>query len=452
MPSDALFGPSLTSDRMRETVSERAWVQAMLDVEAAIARAEASVGLIPDGAAAEIVAHCRVAEFDVGQIGRDAVESANPVVPLVKALREKVGGEAANHVHRGATSQDVLDTAMMLVASRAIAVMLDDLGGAAAAAASLAERYRSVVMAGRTLLQQASVTTFGLKAAGWLVAIMEARDALFGVRKFHLAVQFGGAVGTLAALSEGTKVARELAEDLNLRRPLVPWHTNRTVVANLGSVVAIATGVAGKIALDLVLLAQTEVDEVRQHRVAGRGASSTMPQKQNPVDAVEILAAVRGVNAQAGILLGSMLQEQERAAGAWQAEWPAVSELFLLAGGASARLASLLGSLQVDEKRMGRNLELTGGLIMAEHLMTMLAERTGILNARKLVDAVVAKAADDHRSFAELVQEDPEIKRHLDAKDLARAFDPSTYLGSSGALIDAALGHYRATKDYAREL
>ena len=303
----------------------------------------------------------------------------------------------------------------------------------------------------RTLLQQASVTTFGLKAAGWLVAIMEARDALFGLRKFHLALQFGGAVGTLAALSEGTKVARELAEDLHLRRPLVPWHTNRTVVANLGSVVAIATGVAGKIALDLVLLAQTEVDEVRQHHVAGRGTSSTMPQKQNPVDAVEILAAVRGVNAQAGILLGSMLQEQERAAGAWQAEWPAVSELFLLAGGASARLASLLGSLQVDEKRMGRNLELTGGLIMAEHLMTMLAERTGILNARKLVDAVVARAADDHRSFAELVQEDPEIKRHLAAKDLARAFDPSTYLGSNGALIDAALGHYRATKDYARE-
>jgi 3-carboxy-cis,cis-muconate cycloisomerase len=434
---------------MRAAVSDAAWVQAMLDVEAALARAEAKVGVIPEDVAEEIASHCRVGEFDVEQIGRDAVDSANPVVPLVKALRASVSNDAAPHVHQGATSQDILDTAMMLIARRAIDVMLEDLDEAAPSAAALADRHRATVMAGRTLLQQASVTTLGLKAAGWLMAIMEARDALIGTRDFFLALQFGGPVGTLAALSErGLKVVPEMAAELNLVKPPLPWHTNRTRVARLASAVAIAAGVAGKIGLDAVLLAQTEVGEARERPVPGRGGSSAVPHKANPVAAVEILAAVRGANAQAGVLLGTMLQEHERAAGAWQAEWHAVSELFRLAGGATSRLARLLAFLEVDAERMRKNLEVSGGLIMSEQVMIALAERTDMATARNLVEAAVSKAAESRRPFREVLQADAAITTHLNSDELARALEPSNAIGASSSLIDRALGHYRANREY----
>jgi 3-carboxy-cis,cis-muconate cycloisomerase len=434
---------------MEAVVSAVAWVQAMLEVEAALARAEAKEGLIPLEAAEDIAAHCRVGEFDVEQIGREAVDSANPVVPLIKALRARVSKVAAPHVHRGATSQDILDTAMMVIARRAIDVMLKDLVEAAASAAWLADRHRATVMAGRTLLQHASVTTLGLKAAGWLIAVLEARDTLIGMRDFSVAVQLGGSVGTLAALSDsGLKVMRNLAADLNLVSPRLPWHTDRTRVARLGSVVAIAGGVAGKIALDAVLLSQTEVDEAREGTIAGRGGSSAMPHKKNPVAAVEILAAVRGLNAQAGVLLGTMLQEHERAAGAWQAEWHAVSELFSLAGGATSRLARLLASLEVDEERMRKNLDVSGGLIMSEQVMMALAERTDMLTARRLVEAAIASASESRRPFSEVLRVDPAITAHLNGDDLARALEPSNAIGASSGLIDGALGYYRATREY----
>jgi 3-carboxy-cis,cis-muconate cycloisomerase len=430
---------------MAEIVSDTSWMQAMLDVEAALARAQARLKLIPEGAASEIAAHCRAEEFDMAEIGRAAPDSANPVVPLVKALRTRVGRDAAPHVHRGATSQDILDTAMMLIARRALDAMLEEMQRAAESAASLADHHRTTVMAGRTLLQQAAVTTFGLKAAGWLTAIVEARDALTAIRDAELAVQLGGAVGTRAALIDAG-VENELASELKLQRPVLPWHTDRTRVAKLSAQLAIAAGVMGKIALDVVLLAQTEVDEVREGGSGERGASSTMPQKRNPVDAVEILAAVRGTNAQAAIVLGSMVQEHERAAGAWQAEWQAVSGLLQLAGGTTWRGARLLGSLEVDTERMRRNLDLTGGLIMSEGLVTMLAERTDLVTARALVDSAVAKARESGRPFRQLALEDPRITRHLRSDELARAFDPSSNLGSAAALVDRALDNYRAQK------
>jgi 3-carboxy-cis,cis-muconate cycloisomerase len=448
LPSDQLFGPSLGSERMAEAVSDLAWVQAMLDVEAALARAEAKVGIIPAAAAGEIAAHCRAEEFDVERIGREAAESANPVVPLVKALREKVGRGAGQYLHRGATSQDILDTAMMLIARRGLAVMLEDLDQAAAAAAGLAERHRSTLMAGRTLMQQALVTTFGLKAAGWLVSIVEAQAQLSSIRDRRLALQFGGAVGTMAALGDrGPAVARELVSALRLQEPVLPWHTARSRIAELGAALAIAAGAAGKVALDVVLLAQTEVAELRPAPGPGRGASSTMPQKQNPVDAVEILAAVRGVTAQAGLLLGSLTQEHERAAGAWQAEWPALTEAFRQAGGATARVALLLRSLEVDAERMRRNLDLTGGLVMSEGLVMVLAERTDDVTARQLVEAAVANARRSGRPFQRVVEDDRAIAAHLDAKQLAQALEPSGYLGATSALIDRALGAYRAARE-----
>jgi 3-carboxy-cis,cis-muconate cycloisomerase len=442
--SSDLFGPSLTSERMRDAVSDTAWVQAMLDVEAGLARAEARVGVIPTAAANAISAHCNAGEFDIAQLGRDAVLAANPVNPLVSALRAKAGKDA-DFVHRGATSQDILDSAMMLIARRGIDIMLDDLGEAAGCAATLADRHRSTLMAGRTLMQQALVTTFGLKVAGWLVAILEARESLAAMRDRRLAVQFGGAVGTLAALSDkGVDVTRELARELRLAEPPVPWHTNRTRIAELGSALAITAGVAGKVALDVVLLAQSEVNEVRERRVPRRGGSSTLPQKRNPVTAVEILAAVRGVNAQTTILIGTMAQEHERSAGAWQAEWPAISESFRLAGGAASRLASLLSSLEIDAEQMRHNVDIFGGLLVAEQVVMTLAAHVELVTARQLVDAAVLTAAESGRSFKDVLQNDPAITAHLDDGELRKALDPVNYLGVSGRLIDRALEAYRA--------
>jgi 3-carboxy-cis,cis-muconate cycloisomerase len=300
-------------------------------------------------------------------------------------------------------------------------------------------------MAGRTLLQQASVTTMGFKAAGWLNAIIEASEKLRWVRAQVLAVQFGGAVGTLAALNnQGLRVGSELAAILGLVNATMPWHTNRIRVAEVGSAVAMAGGVAGKIALDVALLSQTEVDEVREGPASGRGGSSALPQKRNAVSAVEILAAVRSMVAQAGVLMGSMLQEHERAAGAWQAEWRAMSELLLAAGGVASRLAAMLKTLDVDTERMRRNLDLTGGLIMSEAVTTMLAMHTDALTARKLVEAAIATARKSGRPFAEVLRADSEIARLASPADVTRALDPAEYLGESSVLIDAVLERFKA--------
>ena len=447
MPSDALFGPSLSTDVMLATVSDRAWVQAMLDVEAALARAEARIGLIPAAAADGIVGHCRVDEFDVVQLGRAAVRNANPVIPLVNALRAAVPKEATAFVHHGATSQDILDTAMMLIARRSLDLILADLERAAAAAATLADRHRATMMAARTLLQQALPTTFGLKAAGWLVAIVEAQSELTRVAQTRLAVQLGGAAGTMASLSDrGLDIARELAAELTLAEPTVPWHTARGRVVEVATALGIAAGVAGKVALDVVLLAQTEVGEVSESTAAGRGSSSALPQKHNPVDAIEILAAVRGINAQVAVLLGAMVQEHERAAGAWQAEWPALAETLRLAGGVASRLASLLAGLQVDPERMRRNLDLSGGAIMAEHVVVMLGERIDPVMARALVDTAVSTASSTGRAFRDVLREDPTITTHLKPEELADALEPSGYLGVAQLLIDRALAAYRGKK------
>jgi 3-carboxy-cis,cis-muconate cycloisomerase len=432
---------------MMATVSDRAWVQAMLDVEAALARAESRIGLIPTTAADGIASQCRVDEFDVAQLGRAAVRSANPVFPLVNALRAAVPKDAAPYVHYGATSQDVLDTAMMLIARRGLDVILADLEKAAAAAATLADRHRTTIMAARTLLQQALPTTFGLKVAGWLIAIVEARSELARVAQTRLAVQFGGAGGTMAALADrGLDVARELSAELALAEPTLPWHTARARVVEVASALGVAAGVSGKVALDVVLLAQTEVGEVSERAGAGRGVSSALPHKRNPVDAIEILAGVRGISAQVAVLQSAMVQEQERAAGAWQAEWPAFAEALRLAGGAASRLASLLIGLQVDPERMRRNLDLSGGTIMAEHVAMLLGERLDRVMARALVDAAVATSTATGRPFKDVLAGDSAITTHLKPEELDAALDPSRYLGVAGPLIDRALAAYRAQK------
>ncbi len=351
-PFSGLFAP----EAVAETTSGEAWLSAMLEVEGSLAEAEAEAGVIPADAARAIRAACDAGGFDVDHLSKDGRETANPVVPLVAELREKVGGDAAGFVHHGATSQDVMDSAAMLVASRALGVIGPELDGVAAACAELAERHRETPMAGRTLLQQAVPVTFGLKAAIWLDSLISARERLGSV---SLAVQLGGPAGTLASVGPaGERVVGLLAARLGLDEPAVPWHAARGRIADLGASLAIAVGALEKIALDVVLLSQTEVGEVAEPSGEGRGGSSSMPHKRNPAGSVVAIACARRVRGDAGVLLAAMPQELERAAGAWQSEWGPLSDALALTGGAAAAMREVLEGLEVRPERMRENLEL----------------------------------------------------------------------------------------------
>jgi 3-carboxy-cis,cis-muconate cycloisomerase len=438
--ASGLFAPIFVSDAVAQVTSDEAWLQAMLDVEAALARAEADVGVITGAQAEAIAAACVAGDFDVDELGDAARLGGNPVIPLVRALGERVDGEAAHAVHWGATSQDVLDTAAMLVTAGALDAIGADLEGVATSAADLAERHRHSLMAGRTLLQHAVPTTFGLKAAGWLVAVLEVADRVAWVRTERLAVQLGGAAGTLASLGDdGPAVVARVAERLGLAVPLLPWHTDRTRIADIAGVLGQVAGVAGKIALDVALLAQTEVAEAFEPAGPGRGGSSTLPHKRNPVGAVSVAAAVRRADGLVGTLYGAMVQEHERAAGAWQAEWPALTELLQLTGGATAHVAEVLAGLEVDTERMRANLDLTGGAVLAERAALRLATDLGRAPARQLVEDASARAAKAGTSLRnELADAAP-----LQADELDALFDPAGYLGASSTFIDAALAAYR---------
>ena len=383
-PFSSIFVP----DELAAALSDEAWLVALLDAERALVEAEAQAGLVPAATAAAVAAVLRPERYDIAELSRAGRAPGNPVEPLVEAIRVETGDELAGYVHLGATSQDILDTAAMLVATRALRIVDESLGGAVDACARLAEEHRNSVMAARTLLQQAVPTTFGFKAAGWLVGLIEARERLASV---VLPAQLGGAAGTLAVLGEdGTRVLGLYAAALDLREPTVPWHTIRTPTAQLGAALAGVAGSAAKVAGDVILLAQTEVAEVKEE--AG-GASSTMPHKRNPVGAVLAVANARHARANAWILVESLESEHERAAGAWHAEWHALTSALAAAGGAVAALRRSLDGLEVDRERMRAN-------VSASTLSE--AERAGI--------AVTA---------------------------------PEDYLGSASAFVDRALGLYR---------
>jgi 3-carboxy-cis,cis-muconate cycloisomerase len=442
-----LFDGVLARGRVREAVGDRAWLQAMLDVEAALARAQARLGLLPADHAEAIARACRAEAFDLAAIGAAAAASGNPVVPLVRALTEALPGAAADAVHHGATSQDVLDSAAMLVAHRALGPLLDDLARAAAAAAALADAHRGTVMAGRTLLQQALPVTFGLKAAGWLVGLDEAAARLEELRRARLAVQLGGAAGTLAALGgSGVEVLGVLAGELGLAEPVLPWHTLRTRVAELAGALGVAAGVAGKVARDVTLLAQTEVAEVRERGPAGRGGSSTLPHKRNPVAAVAALACAEQAPGLAATLLAAMVQEHERAAGAWHAEWRPLTDLLRTTGSAVAWLRDSLERLEIDPERMRRNLDASGGLLLAERVTAALAPGLGRLAAHRLVQQVSTETLASRRPLAEVLHDRPEVHDLLDPEEIEHLLDPSGYLGSAEAFVDRALRSWRATR------
>ena len=436
--TDALFAPIFAPAPLRDAVSDSAWLQAMLDAEAALARAEARAGVIPADASEVITACCEARRFDVAALAEGARRLGAPVEPLVRALAE-AAGDAGRYVHWGATSQDILDTAAMLVARDALDLILFEFDALAAACAGLAQAHRSTPIAGRTLLQQALPTTFGLKAAGWLVGVLEARARLAAVHAERLAVQLGGGAGTLAALgAEGLAVLALFAEELGLAEPALPWHANRTRVAELAAALDLAAGAVSKVALDVVLLAQTEVGEVAE---SGAGGSSAMPHKRNPTGSVLAIASARRVHAQAALLCGGLAQEHERAAGGWHAEWQPLSDALALTGGAAAAVREVLEGLEVRPERMRANLDATDGLIMAERITFLLAERIGRPRANELVSAACARAvAADHPLRAEL-ESDPQLE--LSAEELDAAFDPTGYLGSAEAFVERALDLYR---------
>jgi 3-carboxy-cis,cis-muconate cycloisomerase len=441
-----IFRPVFVPDEFREAVSGRAWLQAMLDSEAALATAEAQVGLIPHEAAAAIVSCCEATRFEPEELGRDGRAAGNPAPPLVKALTaavSEVSEDAARYVHKGATSQDIVDTAAMLVARRVLDLVLAELDGISRACARLAEVHRGTIMAGRTLLQQALPTTFGLKAAGWLVSVLEVRRRLLDVRDRELAAQLGGAAGTLASLGEsGVSVLGEFARELELAEPTVPWHTDRTRVGEIGGSLSLVAGVLGKISLDVILMAQTEVGEVSEPAEGGRGGSSTLPHKRNPILSVIAAADTRRVQALAQTLYGAMMGEHERAAGAWHAEWEALSEALALTGGAAAAVREATEGLVVHTETMRRNLEETGGMLMAENVTTVVADRLGRLEAHELVGAAARRAADGGRPFRDELLAEPVLRERLSPEEIDAALDPAGYLGSTGAFIDRALALY----------
>jgi 3-carboxy-cis,cis-muconate cycloisomerase len=404
LPFEALFVPA----DVREATGERAWVQAMLDFEVALARAQGQAELAD-----------RIAATSPPQLTDSS--TGNPVPELVAALPAGA--------HRGATSQDVMDTAAVLVAKRTLPLIDESLAGVAAACARLAADHRGTPMAARTLLQQALPTTFGLKAAGWLAAVDEARDLLDAV---PLEVELGGAAGTLASFGD-LEVLALLAEELDLAEPVLPWHTRRLRIGQLGAGLALAAGAVEKIALDVKLMAQTEVGELSESSAGGRGGSSTLPHKRNPVGSALAIACAHGVRGAASVLIAVQAQEHERAGGAWQAEWDALSRALSLTGGAAAALREALDGLEVHTERMRANLELTGGLLMTEAVAARL-ERP---DAKEVVGAVALAAAESDQPLREALVADSRIE--LSEDEIDRALDPAGYLGSAGAFVDRAL-------------
>ena len=432
-PFSAIFVP----EALRDAVSDRAWLLGMLDAENALAKAGAAVGLVPEGAASRIAEACRAELYDTARLADDGRAVGNPAEPLVRELRNAVGDEAADYVHFGATSQDIVDTAAMLVSRRAVALVVAELDRLADACAALARDHRSTPLAARTLLQQAVPTTFGLKAAGWLVAVLEARRRLVAVRDERLAAQLGGAAGTLAAVGDkALEVVRLYAQELDLAESVVPWHSNRLRVAELGAALAAAAGAAAKIGLDITLLAQSEVGEVAE--VSG-GGSSTMPQKRNPVRSTVAVACARLASAHAGVLLSDLAHEHERGVGGWHAEWEALSGALAFAGGSAAAAADAVSDLEIDEERMQANLQASGGVVVAERISFALSSSLG----RSLAHEVVAAAARAP-SFREALLADQ--RTGLSADELEALLDPSGYLGAAEALVDRALAEYEGAR------
>ncbi|MET9458894.1 3-carboxy-cis,cis-muconate cycloisomerase [Streptomyces canus] len=435
-PDTGLLAPGWAGSPAASATADGAYLQALLDAEAALTRAQAALGLAPPEAATAVTEAADAGRFDVRSLAHRARGGGNPVIPLVADLTEAVGEEYGPYVHRGATSQDILDTATMLVAARTLDLLLADLDRVQRALARLAAEHRDTAMPGRTLTQHAVPTTFGLKAAGWRALVLDARDRVAAVRD-SLPAQLGGAAGTLAAFTVyGTEDTQALtaafAAELGLRAPLLPWHTLRTPIADLAGCLAFTAGALGKIAADALVLGRTEIAEIAE---GSGGGSSAMPHKANPVRSTLIAAAARRAPQLAATLYGSLAAEDERPAGAWHAEWEPLRDLLRLVGGAARDAAELTEGLRVHADTMREHLDLTHGLIVSERLSAELAPVLGRARAKALLTDLAKRTYAEDLSLGELLAHEPELKD----VDLGALTDPARYTGSAGALTDRAL-------------
>lgn len=423
-----------------EIFSDEARANAMLAFEAALAHAEARCGVIPKSAAQVIAAKCDAGIFDLDALGEAAATAGNPAIPLVRMLTALCGENAGRYVHWGATSQDVIDTAMVLQLREVLDETDKSLARLVKALAALARKHRETVMAGRTFLQHGLPTTFGYRAATWLSPFLRTRDRLKELRGRLLTLQFGGAVGTLASLgTKAPQVQKALARELGLAPPDQPWHTARDRFAEAATQYGLIAGALAKIARDIILLSQTEIGEISEPVEEGRGGSSTMPQKRNPVGAVAILASCEHAISLVPAMLRAMGHEHERAAGAWHQEWIALPEITVYAASALDAMAELAGGLTVDKKRMRANLDLTNGLVMSEAAMMALAPKLGRLEAHHKIAGAGQQAARENRHLKDVLAGDRDIAKIIDRTALDALFDPATYTGQAAAFVDATL-------------
>jgi len=443
-PADgAVLGTLYGSDAMRAVFDERAYFQRMLDVEAALARVQARLGIIPSDAAAAIAAVAQVDRLDQAELAASARNVGYPVVGLVKEL-SRAAGEAGRWTHWGATTQDIMDSATVLQVREGLALIGTELQAILAALTRLADRHRATVMAGRTHLQQALPTSFGLKCAIWAQPFIAHQQRLAQLRPRVQQVSFGGAAGTLASLGgDGIAVMEGLAAELDLQAPAAPWHVCRDALAETIGFLGLVCGSLAKIATDVILLAQTEVAELAEPHAPGRGSSSTMPQKRNPIASEYVLAAARAVQALVPLMQGAMAQDHERATGPWQTELLALPQAFVLTHGALLHARAIAEGLVVDAERMRRNLQLTGGLIVAEAMMMGLAPQLGRGEAHHVVQHACDVALRDGITLADALARETVVMEQLDRAAIDRLTDPANYLGSAGAFIDRVLSAAR---------
>ena len=438
-----LLGHLFTTEEMRAIFSDERRIQAMLDFESALGRALARTGLAPQAVAARIQSKCDAKLFSMETIAQEAALSGNLAIPLVKQLTSlvtKADEKAGGFVHWGATSQDAIDTGTVLQLREALDLTDHALAKLCDVLARICETHKSTLVAGRTWLQQGPPVTLGLKACGWLAAIERHRERLREIQKRVLVLQFGGAVGTLAALGDkGPAVAAALADELKLALPNLPWHTHRDRFAEVATTMGLLVGSLGKIARDLSLMGQTEVGEVAEPPGAGRGGSSTMPHKRNPVGSAVVLAASIRVPALVSVMLTSMVQEHERGLGGWHAEWETLPEICTLTAGALAHLTTVLNGLEIDSAKMNANLEITHGLIMAEAVAVALAEKIGRMPAHKILEKASKRSAENSQPLQSVLMEDAEVRQHLSAEDIKCLLEPKNYMGSAEIMVDKVL-------------
>jgi len=444
MPSSlldsAVFRDIFTTPAMRNVFSDENRVQKYLDFEAALARAQAKLKIIPQEACDEIVKHCTADKFDMAKLKEATERIGYPVLPVVQQLVKLCKDGLGEWSHWGATTQDITDTATVLIIREALDIVEKEIDGIADGLAALAEKYRDTPMAGRSNLQQAVPITFGYKMATLLAGFERHKERLRQLRARVLVAEFGGAAGTLSSLGkDGLKVQELLAKELKLGQPVATWHTVRDCIAEVGCFLGLVTGSCGKIAFDVKLLMQTEVEEVYEPFHEGRGSSSTMPQKRNPISSVYITAQVGIVKQFVAALLEAMVEDHERATGPWEIEWIVLPEIFMLTAGALAQTKFVVNGLQVNEKKMIENLDITNGLIMSEAVMMGLGPTLGRNNAHDLVYDVCRLVVKTGRPLIDLLEEDKEISKHVSRAELEKMVDPANYLGVAGEMVDRVL-------------